>query len=177
MGVPQAPTTMLSRKAAVTQPVRALSRCCHLTQDFANGWPCLEQPAGRAGGEDIHFAGAEPCSEEPAPDHPGERFPRWSQTPKPVGFLAVLAQVSLLDIQEAHVGTVWFYHNTGKTWAPGKFAGLEKFSPSGHTTKCKTAAHYTEGKGKPVSLSFKILLFHIKENISAYLFCIFTFLK
>ena len=49
--------------------------------------------------------------------------------------------------------------------------------PCNYTTKCKTAAHYAAGKGKLLSLFLLLLLFHIKENILAYLFYIFTFLK
>lgn len=55
----------------------------------------------------------------------------------------------------------------GKRAQSMKTAGLGKFSPRSHTMEWKTAACYTEGKGKRASPFLLILLSHIKENILA----------
>lgn len=138
------------QRVAIAHPTHTLSHCCVLTQEFASGWPCPEQPAG-------WWWGHSPCRWVPR---------RWGTCFKPPegetssskaksqagGFLPALAQVSLLDRREVHVGRVWFCHNTEreKTWVPGNVAGLEKFSPRSHTTKqLNVKLQLTIQKGKP----------------------------
>lgn len=64
----------------------------------------------------------------------------------------------------------------GKRAQSLKTAGLEKVSPRNHRTKCKTAARYTEGKGKLASsLSFDIIIPHQRKYFGIIILHIYIF--